>query len=473
MNKEEKTILLVDDEAIICQDQAETLKREGYHVITTISGESAIEQFKNGNQIDLILMDIDLGKGMDGTQTAEIILHDHDIPLIFLSNHTEMEIVKKTDSITSYGYVIKSAGESVLIAAIKMAFRLFRAYKENKQKTILLENSELRYRRLFESAQDGIFILNAGDGRIIDVNPYLMDLIGYTYDELIGKNLWDVSPFHDIVENKNKFKELQKQGYVHYENLPLLHKNGLIKHVEFVSNVYMANMSKVIQCNIRDIEKRKIIEDAKEAVLSEKITILQELQHRIRNSLSIIVSLINMESARLLDPLMKESLLNIRNRINSISKLYDLLSSSQDKENITFDRYIEKIITSLFESYFRENEKINFKMHLDSMQVDVDTALSVGLILNELVTNSIKYAFPDNQKGSIVISLERKHQDIIIEVYDNGIGTPSDFAIDRSEGLGISLVNILIKQINGNLLKLKVKKGTLFRIKFPFIKSIH
>ena len=114
-----------------------------------------------------------------------------------------------------------------------MAFRLYRACKENTQKAILLENSELRYRRLFESAQDGIFILNADDGKIIDVNPYLMDLIGYTYDELIGKNLWDVSPFPDIVENKNKFRELQGQGYVHYENLPLLHKNGLIKHVEF------------------------------------------------------------------------------------------------------------------------------------------------------------------------------------------------------------------------------------------------
>ena len=223
------------------------IEKKGYHVLTAMSGEAAIELFKKGNKIDLILMNIDLGKGMDGTQAAKIILQDHDIPLLFLSNHTEMEIVKKTDKITSYGFVVKGSGENVLITAIKMAFRLHFSYMENMRQAESLKDSELRYRRLFETARDGIFILNASDGKIVDVNPYLMDLVGYTNDELIGKNLWDISPFHDIVKNKNKFRELQEQGYVHYENLPLLHKNGLIKHVEFISNVYLVNMSKVIQ----------------------------------------------------------------------------------------------------------------------------------------------------------------------------------------------------------------------------------
>ncbi|MBN2104315.1 sensor histidine kinase, partial [bacterium] len=99
-------------------------------------------------------------------------------------------------------------------------------------------------------------------------------------------------------------------------------------------------------------------------------------------------------------------------------------------------------------------------------------ALSVGLILNELVTNSLKYAFPDNRKGSIGITLERKNGDIIIEVSDDGIGTPSDFAIENSKGLGMSLVNLLTKQINGNLIKANINNGTLFRVRFPYIKAI-
>ena len=179
-----------------------------------------------------------------------------------------------------------------------------------------------------------------------------------------------------------------------------------------------------------------------------------------------------MESARLSDPVIKESLLNIRNRINSISKLYDLLSSSQNEEKIPFDQYIEKIITTLLKSYLKENEKINLEMHLDKMMVDVDTALPVGLIINELVTNSLKYAFPDNRTGTIGITLERKNEDIMIEVYDDGIGTPPDFTMDRSKGLGMSIVNLLTKQIEGNLIKRNITNGTLFRIQFPFIKSI-
>lgn len=468
MAAEDKTILLVDDQAIICQEQAEILKRYGYHVITALNGQAAIDKFKNGERIDLILMDIDLGKGIDGTQAAEIILRDHDIPLIFLSGHTEMEIVQKTDEITSYGFVAKNTDENVLFTAIKMAFRLNLAYKENLQKAKSLEDSELRYRRLFESAQDGIFILNADSGQIVDVNPYLMDLIGYSYDELMGKKLWEISPFQDIAINKDKFLVLQKQGYVHYENLPLLSKTGHVKNVEFVSNVYMVNKSKVIQCNIRDIEKRKKLEDDKEIVLKGKETMLHELQHRIKNSLSIIIGLINMESSRLPDPAMKESLLTIRNRINSISNLYDLLSKSQNVGGIQFNQYIEKMTSSLFTSYLNENRKLNLETHLEKIFMDVDIALSVGLILNELVTNSLKHAFPNGHDGSVRVSLERIKDDVIIEVSDDGIGIPSGSAIDDSKSRGMSIVRMLAEQIGGIVENITVDKGATFRLIFPY-----
>jgi len=472
MSSETKTILLVEDEAILCQNQADLLSREGYHVITALSGETALKEMKkNGNKIDLILMDIELGKGMDGTQSAEIIMRDHDIPIIFLSSHTDMTIVNRTDRITSYGYVVKNTGESVLFTAIRMAFRLYQACQENKQKAKLLEDSELRYRRLFESARDGIFILNADNGKIIDVNSYLMELIGYTYDELIGKRLWEISPFQDIVENKVKFLELQNQGYVHYEHLPLLHKNGAIKNVEFVSNVYMVNHRQVIQCNIRDIEKRKKLENTREKMLSEKATMLRELQHRIKNSLAIIIGLINMESNRLPDPVIKAVLINIRNRIHSISHLYDLLNNLQNVGEIQFNQYIKNMVESLFKSYLKENEKISLELHLDKILIDVDIALSVGFILNELVTNSLKYAFPENRSGSIQITLERKNNDVIIDVSDDGIGTPSGFNIDSSKGLGMSLVKLLTEQINGSFKKICVDCGTRFRIQFPFIKA--
>ncbi len=123
-----------------------------------------------------------------------------------------------------------------------------------------LRNSELRYRRLFESAQDGILILNAETGSISDVNPYLIDLLGYSREEFVEKKLWEVGAFRDIEASRNAFLALQKDEFIRYENLPLKTKGGRLVQVEFVSNVYQVGDEKVIQCNIRDISDRKRVE---------------------------------------------------------------------------------------------------------------------------------------------------------------------------------------------------------------------
>jgi diguanylate cyclase (GGDEF)-like protein/PAS domain S-box-containing protein len=120
-----------------------------------------------------------------------------------------------------------------------------------------LKTSETRYRRLFESAQDGILILEADTGKIIDVNPYLVEMLGYSYKEFLGKQLWEIGLFEDIIANKVAFERLQKEKYIRYEHLPLKAKSGKHKDVEFVSNVYLSNGKDVIQCNIRDITERK------------------------------------------------------------------------------------------------------------------------------------------------------------------------------------------------------------------------
>jgi PAS domain S-box-containing protein len=134
---------------------------------------------------------------------------------------------------------------------------LKRSDTERKRVEKALRDSETRYRRLFESAQDGILILEADTGKIIDVNPFLIEMLGYTHKEYHGKQLWEIGLFKDIVENKIAFKRLQKEKYIRYEHLPLKAKDGTQRDVEFVSNVYLVDGAKVIQCNIRDITERK------------------------------------------------------------------------------------------------------------------------------------------------------------------------------------------------------------------------
>lgn len=147
----EKTILLVEDEAIIALAEKAMLERHGYAVLVARSGEEAVAIADSGRELSLILMDINLGAGMDGTQAAELILARHDIPLAFLSSHTEPEVVDKTEGITSYGYIVKNSGETVLLASIRMAFRLFKARAE-------LRDKEEHYRSLFEHDVGAVWV---------------------------------------------------------------------------------------------------------------------------------------------------------------------------------------------------------------------------------------------------------------------------------------------------------------------------
>ncbi|WP_319559172.1 response regulator [Marispirochaeta sp.] len=132
-NTQEKLILIVEDEAIIALAEKRTLEKAGYTVHVANNGERAMELTETLEKIDLILMDIDLGQKPDGTETAEQILAEHEIPIMFLSSHTEPEIVGRTEGITSYGYIVKNSGNTVLLASIRMAFRLHKARQAVKE----------------------------------------------------------------------------------------------------------------------------------------------------------------------------------------------------------------------------------------------------------------------------------------------------------------------------------------------------
>src|SRR6056297_4207493 len=151
-------ILLVEDEALIAMNEARMLKKHGYEVVTAYKGEKAIEAVDSDSEISLILMDIDLGKGIDGTEAAEKILEKHDIPVVFLSSHTEPEVVEKTEKITSYGYVVKNSGATVLDASIKMAFKLYEAYRSYNKRQEELNQSEQRFERMLGLVPDMISI---------------------------------------------------------------------------------------------------------------------------------------------------------------------------------------------------------------------------------------------------------------------------------------------------------------------------
>jgi formate hydrogenlyase transcriptional activator len=159
---------------------------------------------------------------------------------------------------------------------------------DQKKSEEALKFSEIRYRRLFESAQDGILILDAETGQISDVNPFMVEMLGYSHEEFLGKKLWEIGPFKNMEASKAAFWELQDKGYVRYNDLPLETKEGRPIAVEFVSNVYLVNHHKVIQCNIRDITERKMIAEALQQAHNELERRVEERTVELRTALSEI-----------------------------------------------------------------------------------------------------------------------------------------------------------------------------------------
>ena len=160
---------------------------------------------------------------------------------------------------------------------------------QRKQMEEALRSSETRYRRLFETAQDGILILDAETAQISDVNPFLLEMLGYSYEDFLGEKLWEMGAIRDIEASKAAFLELQDKGYVRYEDLPLRTRDGRFIDVEFVSNVYTVNHKKVIQCNIRDISLRKRIEEERRKLIYDLQDALTKIK-RLRGLLPICAS---------------------------------------------------------------------------------------------------------------------------------------------------------------------------------------
>jgi PAS domain S-box-containing protein len=237
MHEIRKSILLVEDEAVIAMTTARALEQE-YDVMTVLKGEDAIEVIRNGKKIDLILMDVNLGQGMDGTEAAEIILKDRHIPVVFLSSHTERAIIEKTEKITSYGYVLKSPGFTVLFAAIRMAFRLYEARKsisENLNKYRVLNE---RLQLALDSASIGTWDLDVPRNDLV-WDERMFQLYGLHREDFSG----DFESWSGLVhpEDDERFKtamQVALRGEMELEvEFRIVRPTGEIRHIKALGQV--------------------------------------------------------------------------------------------------------------------------------------------------------------------------------------------------------------------------------------------
>ena len=579
-----KTILLVEDEAIIAMSEKLALEKYGWVVVTAHSGAKAVELVRESPEIDLVLMDIDLGGGMDGTHAAELILSDRDLPIIFLSSHTDPEVVAKTEKITSYGYVVKNSTATVLDASIKMAFRLYQSRLQEKQqqrkyreffehnpaavavheilrdhngtaldsrfvavnsayleltglnraqvegRTMLevfpdadfhwietyaqvaagaaplmfetystalerhleekvfntgadqytticldiserkraeialrdaagkrrqadtaLRDSEARYRMLFNSITDAILLVDRSR-IIIDCNPAFTELFGYRREEAQGRTT------EFLLQHQRDFRALgdairrHSDGSSFYHRVQYRRKNGEIftgeKRVHYMRNED-GEITGFIG-TVRDITEREATEEKIRQLVREKETLLQEVQHHVKNTMNTMDSLLALQADSLKDPSAVAALSDARSRFKSMQVLYDQLYRTDTHGSASVKHYLVQLVTNAI-ALFPSAETVEVITEIEDFALDARRLSNLGLILNELVTNAMKYAFSGREKAELSVSLRRDRSRATLVVHDNGPGLPQAFDIGSSQGFGMTIVRALAEQLGGTI----------------------
>jgi len=325
-----------------------------------------------------------------------------------------------------------------------------------------LKDYEERFRRLFETAKDGLLLIDKETGSIVNVNPAIVKMLGHSSEEFIGKKLKDIGLLKDIKDFKETIRELIHAGFINYEDEFAETKQGQLIDVD----IYMVDRARFIQCNVRDITERKQAEEQIARSLQEKTVMLREIHHRVNNNLAAIISLLSVQTEGIADESVRVKLREIENRLFSMALIHDNLYSSADLAHIDFKEYLKTLVGRIADTYKRND--IIISVDMESIAIDVNIGIPCSQIVNELVSNSLKHGFPEGRTGMIRvgISIDSEGNYILFVEEDNGIGLPSDVDFRNTSSLGLQLVNGLSQQIRGKI-ELSRDCGTRFRVTFP------
>ena len=376
---------------------------------------------------------------------------------------------------------------------------------ERKKLEESLHNSEVRYRRLFQTAKDGILILDAETGRILDANAFMAGLTGQELRDLLGKELHEIGLFGDVAANKAAFRELHDKGYVRYDHLPIQHRDGRTTDVEFVSNVYKEGHRQVAQCNIRDISARVAMErqiQVQTQALADqhrrKDEFLAMLSHELRNPLAPIRSathLLSLQERGSENLIAKQAREVIERQVASLTRLIsDLLEVSRiinarirlKRETIDLCQAVRHALETAAPLLSRQNHELTTQIPdfaAEPVWVNADPSRVEQVIVN-LLSNSAKFT---EKGGKIDVSLERELNHAILRVRDSGIGiapetlphifdlfAQADRSLERSQGglgVGLSIVHKLV-EMNGGTVEARsegIGKGAEFVVRLPVV----
>jgi len=376
-----------------------------------------------------------------------------------------------------------------------------------------LKASEMRYRRLFETAQDGILILDAETGMIVDVNPFLIEMLGFSHEVFLGKKIWEIGCFKDAVSNQDNFAELRQKGYIRYDDMPLETADGRRINVEFVSNVYLVNHHKVIQCNVRDITERKRAEEQhtseleaankaleKSKCLAEcanraKSDFLANMSHELRTPLNAVIGfsegLLERADIHPLNEHQKDRLGKIKasgeHLLHLINGVLDIAKAESGKIDLQISTFniepVAREVGDMAEALAKDKPAARFILdleeHLPPITSDRD---KIRQILVNLLDNGIKFT----EQGSVTLRVRRNNDSLLLSVEDTGVGISAEhlehlfepfYQVEqktnralKGTGLGLAISKKFAELLGGTLTVESVEgQGSTFTLTVPLV----
>src|SRR5271157_371534 len=356
----------------------------------------------------------------------------------------------------------KTGGVSAVVFFARSITERKRAEESLRLANILLE-------RTFASLKEAVFVMDLSAQTVITCNAAVEQIFGYKREEVMGRTL---EFLHSSKANYDEFNNglalaLKGEGLFNAE-FPALRKDGtsIITEYTVTESSDDSNGRAVLVIVVRDITERKRAEEQLRIALREKEVLLKEIHHRVKNNLAVISSLLNMQSKYIRDKRTLEIFRESQNRVKTMALIHTKLYQSSDLARIDFADYVRKLTAALIASYRLEPDGVTLVLDVRDVYFDVNMGIPCGLIINELLTNALKHAFPDGRKGEVSVSLKPDNETITLVVADNGIGIPDTIDFRNTESLGFQLVTALVDQLGGTI-ELARNKGTTFIISFP------
>jgi len=440
-------ILIVEDVELDAELTERELKRAKINYISKrVEEENDFIREINEFKPNLILADHSLPH-FDGVSALKITREiSPDIPFIFVSGKIGEDFAVEMLKKGATDYVLKS-NLPKLPHAVQRALNEYNEQIKLKKAQDALMESEKKYRTLFEKNKNPIIVFDE-DGYFKDTNEAALLFMEVKKEELLTKNLSDFI-FYDYDIETIENKEFWMKGDILEVKFNI---NNNFKILELtVTPVYLKN--KIIVFGVgNDITERKRAEDEILRSLEEKELLLREIHHRVKNNLQIISTLLTLQSSQSnkinVNDLYKES----QNRIQSIALIHENLYHSEDLAHINFKAYVKGLVSDLFDSYGVDSSKIKLNLNIENVTLGIETAIPCGLIINELVSNSLKHGFKGVKTGQVNVELQKlKDGKYTLLVSDTGTPFSKDLNLSSSDTLGLELIKNLVKQLDANL----------------------